>query len=122
MMKAAASISLLLALLTLLADSYPATEEHPGVCPIPKDMALGNCDERCKSDSDCAKHMKCCKTGCDGLLCQLPNDKPGLCPAAVDAELCPRVNQCISDSECQGTLKCCSSGCPKLSCQEVTQP
>ncbi|XP_073501170.1 waprin-Rha1-like [Phyllobates terribilis] len=114
---------LLLALLLHLTcvhgvEVTPAADK-PGVCPIIRDMSLGFCGIKCSSDSQCEGVRKCCKTSCDGYLCQIPDDKPGSCPSAeiVDGTACDQSKYCSSDGDCDGEMKCCQNTCSGSSCQ-----
>ncbi|KAG8436122.1 hypothetical protein GDO86_007291 [Hymenochirus boettgeri] len=90
--------------------------DKPGICPEVTLLSLGICDDGCKTDSDCESNMKCCKTGCDGLQCQVPDEKPGLCPQPSNATICGNQVSCKSDSKCDKNLKCCPTGCGSFSC------
>uniref|UniRef100_A0A1L8D652 BATXWAP1 n=2 Tax=Bothrops TaxID=8721 RepID=A0A1L8D652_BOTAT len=61
-------------LLGMLGPMASAEEKKPGSCPnvdmpIPP---LGVCRNTCKTDSNCADKMKCCKNGCGYMSCSNP--------------------------------------------------
>ncbi|MEE6525436.1 hypothetical protein FKM82_025433 [Ascaphus truei] len=80
-------------------------------------FALGKCGIGCGSDGECAGNLKCCKTGCDGIHCQVPDDKQGSCPETLEGQPCDNAIHCTSDSKCETDLKCCKTGCGGFSCQ-----
>ncbi|KAJ1109863.1 hypothetical protein NDU88_007220 [Pleurodeles waltl] len=94
--------------------------ERPGVCPPIIGMVLEACSDLCKVDADCPDTIrKCCKTGCNGMSCKVPNEKPGECPVVKEAgtEDCADKKLCTSDSACAESLKCCTSSCGGYHCQ-----
>lgn len=93
--------------------------ERPGVCPPIVGMALEACTDLCTVDEDCPDlTRKCCKTGCNGMSCKVPNEKPGECPVLKElgTKECAGI-VCTSDSECADSLKCCKSSCDASYCQ-----
>ncbi|XP_078517581.1 WAP four-disulfide core domain protein 2-like [Lissotriton helveticus] len=110
----------------LLETGATNVEERPGVCPPPVGMALEACTDLCTVDADCHDLIrKCCKTGCNGMSCKVPNEKPGECPVVKESDTkdCADKKVCTSDSECADSHKCCNSSCDKYYCQtpEVLQ-
>ncbi|MEE6516177.1 hypothetical protein FKM82_025425, partial [Ascaphus truei] len=90
--------------------------EKPGSCPPLSMFALGKCGIGCGSDGECAGNLKCCKTGCDGTQCQVPDDKPGSCPRVKRDQPCDRRIRCRTDRYCDADLKCCRTKCGGSSC------
>ncbi|OCT85700.1 WAP four-disulfide core domain protein 2 [Xenopus laevis] len=109
------------ALLVKLACTQESTNttvtqrDKPGVCPD-TNLSLGICGKECKTDMDCGNNLKCCKTGCDGLQCQEPDEKPGSCPKPSNETVCVTTADCRADSKCEGQQKCCPTGCGGYTC------
>ncbi|XP_053324747.1 WAP four-disulfide core domain protein 18-like [Spea bombifrons] len=116
-----AQICLLLVLLVDLRSSHgqeePTTEEKHGSCPKIPEFSLGRCGKECTTDADCEGNLKCCTTGCDGLMCQVPDEKQGVCPEISNGTTCDSTVHCTSDSKCDEGFKCCPTGCDGFVCQ-----
>uniref|UniRef100_A0A7E4UXH3 WAP domain-containing protein n=1 Tax=Panagrellus redivivus TaxID=6233 RepID=A0A7E4UXH3_PANRE len=121
-------------------------QNHPGKCEkkhisVEFLSSAPTCKSRCKEDSECRPHSKCCFDGCGTMCIQIVGEiqpsivgpvetvsrassevnvrvqsKLGECPRLPDG---PRydcrsgIDTCQSDFECTGIKKCCSDGCFK---------
>ncbi|KAM4721706.1 waprin-Thr1-like [Rhinophrynus dorsalis] len=110
-------VALLVELISAQGSTTSGTGEKPGVCPVVPQLSLGRCNAICQTDSECGDNLKCCKTGCDGLQCKMPDEKPGVCPEISNVTTCENKPPCSSDTNCERDLKCCSNGCGGFSCQ-----
>ncbi|PNF14445.1 hypothetical protein B7P43_G01685 [Cryptotermes secundus] len=114
------AIVIMILLLFAISSIVAQQNGKPGACPPP--VAIGICDMKCFSDSQCEGNNKCCRTGCGGTFCTFPVSvrtnnrvKPGRCPETpIGPWVCSST--CRVDGDCRGRSKCCQNRCGALAC------
>ncbi|XP_041368506.1 neurogenic locus notch homolog protein 2-like [Gigantopelta aegis] len=101
-----------------------------GTCPNMQGM-VGDCQQRCQTDSNCTGDMKCCSNGC-GHVCMHPVVKRDPCknvscpfgtvcrPQQVECFTTPcyPIAQCVSEKGCNSSMDCMNGGsCDNGKCQ-----